>query len=101
MAGTDLPVRAIREQITSAIDLIVQQTRLRDGTRKISHITEVQRMEGDSIVIEDIFRLDRQGVGRDGRIIAHHRPTGVRPLFMEQLAAEGQDLPADIFTPDN
>jgi pilus assembly protein CpaF len=101
MAGTELPVKAIREQITSAIDLVVQQTRLRDGSRRISHITEVQRMEGESIVLEDIFRLERQGVGRDGRILAYHRPTGVRPLFMEQLAAEGQDLPADIFLPDS
>jgi len=58
-------------------------------------------MEGESIVLEDIFRLERQGVGRDGRILAYHRPTGVRPLFMEQLAAEGQDLPADIFLPDS
>ncbi|MEN6346658.1 MAG: CpaF family protein [Armatimonadia bacterium] len=101
MAGTELPVRAIREQITSAINLIVQQTRLRDGTRRISYVTEVQRMEGDGIVLEDIFRLERQGIGPDGRIIANNRPTGVRPLFMETLAAEGQDLPADIFTPTN
>ena len=100
MAGTDLPVRAIREQITSAVDLIVQQTRLRDGTRRIAYITEVQRMEGDGVVIEDIFRLDRQGVGSDGRIIVRHRATGVRPLFMEALAAEGRDLRADIFNPD-
>ena len=63
-------------------------------------MTEVQRMERDSIVLEDIFLLERQGVGPDGRIIAHHTPTGLRPLFMETLAAEGQDLPADIFTPD-
>jgi pilus assembly protein CpaF len=100
MAGTELPVRAIREQITSAIDLIVHQTRLRDGSRRINYVTEVQRMEGDGIVLEDVFRLERQGVGPDGRIIASHRPTGVRPLFMETLAAEGQDLPAEIFTPD-
>ena len=100
MAGTELPVRAIREQITSAVDLIVHQARLRDGTRRVAYITEVQRMEGDGIVLEDIFRLERQGVGPDGRIIAHHRATGVRPLFMETLAAEGQDLPAEIFTPD-
>jgi pilus assembly protein CpaF len=100
MAGTELPVRAIREQIASAIDLIVQQTRLRDGSRRINYITEVQRMEGDGIVLEDVFRLERQGVGADGRIIASLRPTGVRPLFMETLAAEGQDLPADVFTPD-
>jgi pilus assembly protein CpaF len=101
MAGTELPVRAIREQITSAIDLIVHQTRLRDGSRRINYVTEVQRMEGDGIVLEDIFRLERQGVGADGRILAYNRPTGVRPLFMETLAAEGQDLTAEIFTPDS
>jgi len=99
-AGTELPMRAIREQITSAVDLVVHQSRMRDGSRKITHITEVQRMEGDAIVLEDIFRFERHGVGEDGRILGAHHPTGVRPLFMETLASEGQDLPADIFTPD-
>jgi pilus assembly protein CpaF len=97
MAGTELPSRAIREQITSAIDVIVQQTRLRDGSRRITHITEIQRMEGDSIVMQDIFLLDKRGVGPDGKIITETGPTGCRPLFLERLEAEGISLPGDMF----
>ncbi len=99
MAGTDLPSRAIREQIASALHLIVHQSRLRDGSRKITHITEVQRMEGDQIVLQDLFVYQQHGVDRDGRVIGEHVATGCRPLFMDLFEAEGVELPPDIFTP--
>lgn len=97
MAGMELPVRAIREQISSAIDIIVQQSRLRDGSRKITHITEVQGMEGDIIVLQDLFIFEQSGIGEDGNIIGSFRSTGIRPKFIHQLEAAGIDLPAIMF----
>lgn len=97
MAGMDLPVRAIREQISSAVDLIVQQSRLRDGSRRITHITEVQGMEGDIIVLQDIFVYDQKGIDDKGRIIGKHRATGIRPKFMSKIEAEGIALSDDVF----
>jgi pilus assembly protein CpaF len=97
MAGMDLPVRAIREQISSAIDIIVQQSRLRDGTRKITHITEVQGMEGDIIVLQDIFIFDQEGFDENGKIRGSFRSTGIRPKFIGQLEAAGIQLPAIMF----
>jgi len=97
MAGMELPVRAIREQISGALHLIVHQARLRDGSRRIMAITEVQRMEGEHIVLQDLFVYERYGVGPDGRVLGEHCSTGVRPLFMELIEAEGIDLPADLF----
>ncbi len=99
MAGTELPSRAIREQIASALHLIVHQSRLRDGSRRITHITEVQRMEGEQIVLQDIFVFRQHGVDKDGRVIGEHVATGVRPLFMDLFEAEGVELPPDIFEP--
>jgi pilus assembly protein CpaF len=96
MAGMDLPVRAIREQVASAVDLIVQQSRLRDGTRKIVNITEVQGMEGDVIVMSDIFAFEQQGI-ENGRIIGRLKPTGIRPKFYERIEAAGVTLPPNIF----
>ncbi len=96
MAGMDLPVRAIREQIASAVDLIVQQSRLRDGSRKVTQITEVQGMEGDTIVLQDIFTFEQTGF-EGGRIIGSVRPTGVRPKFMPKLEDAGISLPASVF----
>lgn len=97
MAGMDLPVRAIREQIASAVDLIVQQSRLKDGSRKITNLTEVQGMEGDIITLQDIFVFQQKGVDDKGKIIGQLRPTGIRPKFMERLEASGIELPPDIF----
>lgn len=97
MAGMDLPVRAIREQIASAIDLIIQQSRLKDGSRKITHITEVQGMEGDTIVLQDIFIFKQMGLDENRNILGRLVPTGIRPKFMEKLRASGIELPADIF----
>ncbi|MDK2824506.1 MAG: pilus assembly protein CpaF [Clostridia bacterium] len=99
MAGMDLPVRAIREQIAAAVDLIVQQNRLRDGSRKITHVTEVVGMEGDVIVLQDIFRYEQKGLDDRGNIIGEHRATGIIPKFISQIEAEGIKLPDDIFLP--
>lgn len=97
MAGMDLPVRAIREQIASALDLIVHQSRLRDGSRKITHITEVMGMEGDTIVLQDIFVFEQTGVETGGRVIGSFRSTGIRPKFLSKIHAAGIMLPDEIF----
>jgi pilus assembly protein CpaF len=96
MAGVDLPVRAIREQIASAVDLIVHQARLKDGTRKIVAITEVQGMEGDVIVMQDVFVFEQTGV-IDGKIQGRLKATGIRPKFVEQFETQGIHLPNGIF----
>jgi len=96
MAGMDLPSRAIREQISSAIDLIVHQERLRDGTRKVVNIAEVSGMEGDVITMTDVFAFEQTGF-ENGRILGTLRPTGLRPKFMEKIEAAGIHLPASIF----
>lgn len=96
MAGMDLPVRAIREQIASAVDLIVHQERLRDGTRKVVSVTEVQGMEGDVIVLSDIFAFEQTGI-ESGKVIGRLRPTGIRPRFMDIIEAAGIHLPPNIF----
>jgi pilus assembly protein CpaF len=96
MAGMDLPVRAIREQIASAIDLICHQDRMRDGTRKVTRVTEVQGMEGDVVVLSDIFEFEQTGL-EAGKVIGRIRPTGLRPKFMEQIESSGIHLPPQIF----
>jgi len=98
MAGMDLPVRAIREQMSSAIDLIVHLTRLRDGTRRVTHVSEVQGMEGDVIVLQDLFLFDfGMGVDENGRFLGHLKSTGIRPKFSERLADNGIRLRPEIF----
>jgi pilus assembly protein CpaF len=96
MAGMDLPVRAIREQVASAVDMIVQQSRMRDGSRKVINVTEVQGMEGDVIVMSDIFAFEQQGI-ENGKIIGRLKPTGIRPKFYERIEASGISLPPNIF----
>ena len=96
MAGMDLPVRAIREQVSSAIDVICQQERMRDGTRKVVTICEVSGMEGDVITMTDIFSFEQTGV-ESGKVIGSLRPTGLRPKFMDQIEAAGINLPPSIF----
>jgi pilus assembly protein CpaF len=101
MAGFDLPVRAIREQMASALDLIVHLSRLRDGTRRITHITEVQGMEGDVITLQDIFLFDYgMGVDEHGRFLGHLKATGTRPKFAEKLADLGIRLGPEVFQPE-
>jgi pilus assembly protein CpaF len=97
MAGMDLPIRAIREQIASAVDVIVQQSRLRDGTRRITHITEVQGMEGDVVVLQDLFIYRLEGVDPEGKVIGRHMPIGIRPKFYEKLVTAGVNLPENLF----
>ncbi len=96
MAGADLPHRAIREQMASAIHLIIHQDRMRDGSRKVTQVTEVQGMEGDIIVLQDIFVFEQLGY-EGGKIIGQLRPTGVRPKFMELIETSGIHLPPNIF----
>ena len=101
MAGFDLPVRAIREQMASAIDCVVQLTRLRDGSRRITHITEIQGMEGDVITTQDVFLFDfGMGVDDHGRYRGHLKATGVRPKFAEKLADQGIRLGSEVFQPE-
>jgi pilus assembly protein CpaF len=96
MAGMDLPLRAIREQIASALNLVVHQERMRDGTRKITKITEIQGMEGDVIVMQDLFQFEQQGY-EGGNVIGRLKPTGIRPKFMEVIEASNIHLPPTIF----
>jgi pilus assembly protein CpaF len=98
MAGFDLPIRAIREQMSSALDLIVHLTRLRDGTRRITHVTEVQGMEGDVITLQDVFLFDYgMGIDQAGRFKGHLKATGIRPRFAEKLQDLGVKLGAELF----
>lgn len=97
MAGMDLPIKIVRQQISSAMDVIVQMSRLRDGTRKITAITEVAGMEGEVVVLSDIFKYNQTGVDVDGKILGQHKSTGIRPLFGPRLEAAGFKLSADIF----
>jgi pilus assembly protein CpaF len=96
MAGMDLPVRAIREQIASAVDCIIQQSRLRDGTRKVMNVTEVQGMEGEMITMTDIFEFEQTGYEK-GKIIGRIRATGIRPKFIERIEDAGISLPPSTF----
>jgi len=96
MAGTDLPSRAIREQIAAAIHVIIHQARLRDGSRKVTHITEVQGMEGEVIVLQDLFLYDQRGVDQKGKVIGKHRATSLRPKLVDRLAQQGIEFPAPI-----
>jgi pilus assembly protein CpaF len=97
MAGMDLPIKVIRQQVSAAIDLIVQVTRLKDGSRKVTGVTEVAGMEGDTIVLTDIFRFEQTGTTPDGKIIGQLKPTGIRPLFTPRLEAAGFKLPPEVF----
>lgn len=98
MSGLELPERAIREQISSAIDLIIHQARLRDGSRKITYITEVQKMEGTTITTQDIFRFEQTGFDSNGKILGHFVPTGLQPSFLEKFEISGIKLPDGFFT---
>ena len=97
MAGLEIPLMAIRTQIAAAIDLIVHMERLTDGTRKITHITEVPRMEGDIVTLSDIFKFDQTGVSSKGKILGEMEATGLRPLFTPKLEAAGYKLSGEIF----
>jgi pilus assembly protein CpaF len=97
MAGMDLPIKIVRQQISSAVDVIVQMSRLRDGTRKLTAITEVAGMEGDVVTLSDIFKFSQTGVDVDGKILGQLKPTGIRPLFGPRLEVAGLKLSAEVF----
>jgi pilus assembly protein CpaF len=97
MAGMDLPERAIREQISSAINVVVHLARLADGSRKIVNISEITGMEQNTIVMQDIFVYEKKGMGPDGRVLGEFVPTGVRPWFMQKFRVSGFDIPVHIF----
>jgi pilus assembly protein CpaF len=96
MAGIELPVKAIRQQIVGAINIFCQLSRLRDGSRRVTSITEVTGMEGEVITMQEIFVFESQGAGPDGKIIGHFKPTGIRPKILDRMFTMGLQLPAEI-----
>jgi pilus assembly protein CpaF len=97
MASLSLPDRALRQQISSAISIVVQVTRLSDGTRKVTNISEITGQEEDVISMQDVFNFVRRGIGPDGKVIGAFTPSGIRPKFLERLRIAGIVLPTDIF----
>jgi pilus assembly protein CpaF len=98
MAELNLPDRAARAQIASAIDVVVQASRLSDGTRKVVRISEIVGMEGDVITMQDIFAYEQTGVDQDGKVLGRLAPTGIRPRCMERLEATGFSMSSDSFS---
>lgn len=98
MSGMNLPVKAIRDQAASAIDLIIQQSRIMDGSRKITYITEVQGMEGDVIILQDIFRFDQRGIDSKGKVKGEFVSTGIMPKFVQKLKERGITIPPDLLS---
>jgi pilus assembly protein CpaF len=99
MSGMDLPLKVVRQQIASAVDLIIQQTRLKDGSRKVTAITEVVGMEGEIVVLTDIFKFEQTGIGQNGKILGELKATGIRPIFTPRLEAAGFKLGGEVFMP--
>src|SRR5690606_11949601 len=97
MGGIELPIRALRHQFASAVNLIIQANRLQGGPRKVTHITEVVGMEGDTVIMQDIFLFVKDGVDEKGKAFGHFEATGVRPSFMARLEQSGIRLPANLF----
>jgi pilus assembly protein CpaF len=97
MGGGELPLKAIRQQLSSAVDVIIQASRLQGGPRKVTHITEVLNMEQDTIIMQDIFLFKQDGIDEDGKAFGHFEATGVRPSFMHRLETAGVRLPANLF----
>lgn len=94
MAGMELPVRAVRTQVSSALDLILQQSRIRDGSRKITHITEVQGMEGDTIILQELFRYVQDYIDENGKSVGHYESSGLRPSFLDKFRMNGVEMPS-------
>ncbi|MGE5222770.1 MAG: CpaF family protein [Omnitrophica WOR_2 bacterium] len=97
MSGMELPLKVVREQMAAAIDVIVQESRMRDGSRKITAITEVVGMEGDTVVLTDVFKFEQTGVSKDGKVLGELKPTGIRPLFSPRLEIAGFKLGPEVF----
>jgi pilus assembly protein CpaF len=100
MSGLEIPARAIRRQVASAIDVVVQLVRLSDGCRRLASLQEITGMEGEVVTMQEVFTLNRQGVEADGTVIAEIQPTGIRPRFSEKLRLAGVDLPSTLFERD-
>ena len=101
MAGMELPLPAIRAQISSAINLILQQSRISDGTRKITHITEVHGMEGNTIILQDLFHYVQDRIDERGKSIGHFEASGLQPRFMDKFQMNGVKVPLSLFRNDN
>ena len=101
MAGMDLPFRAIRQQVSSAIDVIMHLSRMRDGTRRVVQVSEVLGMEGETILMQDIFTFEQSSVAEDGKIIGGLKPSGLRPRCNDKILEAGINLPAHIFGGDS
>jgi pilus assembly protein CpaF len=100
MSGMDLGIRAIREQIASAVDVIVHQSRMKDGSRRITHVTEIVGMEGDIITLQDLFLFDYSaGIDEDGKFIGNLKSTGLRPRFLDKIQERGVTVPPEVFAP--
>jgi pilus assembly protein CpaF len=97
MAGFELPIKAIRQQLSSAVNLIIQANRLQGGARRVTHITEITGMEQETVVMQDIYKFVQDGIGEDGKAFGHFECTGVRPTFMHRLESAGVRLPASAF----
>jgi pilus assembly protein CpaF len=97
MANLNLPEKAVRRQIASAVSLVIQIARFNDGTRRVTHMTEITGMEDDIVSMQDVFVFEKQGVGQDGRVLGTFTPTGIRPKFAEKLKASGISVPASMF----
>src|SRR5439155_8980454 len=101
MSGMDLTMRAVREQTASALDLIIHQQRLKDGTRRFTHVTEVVGLEGDVITLQDVFLFDfRAGLDANGRYLGSLKATGIRPKFLDKLEDKGIRIPSSLFAPE-
>ena len=98
MAGLELPVRAIREQIVSAIHMVIQISRLSDGSRRITYVSEISGLEGQVVTMQDLFRFEHEGIDAEGRVVGHFRSTGIRPQFAERFEVAGISLPSDIYS---
>jgi pilus assembly protein CpaF len=99
MANLNIPDKAIRRQVASAINVVIQVSRLSDGTRKVTNLAEITGMEGDVVTMQDIFLFKKQGIGEKGEVLGEYLPTGVRPKFAEQLLTSGIRLPMEMFEP--
>ena len=100
MTGISFPIKALRAQIAAAINIVIQISRLEDGTRKVASIQEINGMEGDIITMSELFTFERSGIGGDGKVAGRIRATGVIPGFYKNLAPRGIDLPIETFEPD-
>ena len=100
MAGFELPVKAIREQIASAVQVVIQVARMRDGTRRVTHVSEISGMEGQVVTMQDIFTFEQQGVDENGKVVGTMRSTGLRPKFADRIEAAGIALPPELFMGD-